>query len=137
MVCRWLAVPLLSGFLLFIEVIAVGQGTFARDQKILESVTGNHNVSGAPSFDLNVPRNVTTAVGQTAFLHCRVHHMGDKEFARAARQADVVVSESALCNFLERPTIARSPRKTLTALTREERLRGVRVAATLLLVVLG
>ncbi|KAI4487568.1 hypothetical protein M0804_005717 [Polistes exclamans] len=54
-------------------------GTFARDQKLVESVTGNHNISGAPSFDLNVPRNVTTAVGQTAFLHCRVHHMGDKE----------------------------------------------------------
>ncbi|KAI4487565.1 hypothetical protein M0804_005714 [Polistes exclamans] len=25
MVCRWLTVPLLSGFLIFIEVIAVGQ----------------------------------------------------------------------------------------------------------------
>lgn len=45
----------------------------------MESVTGIHNTSGAPSFDLNVQRNVTTAVGQTAFLHCRVHHMGDKE----------------------------------------------------------
>ncbi|XP_047356760.1 zwei Ig domain protein zig-8-like [Vespa velutina] len=79
MVCRWLTVPLLSGFLIFIEVITVGQGTFARDKKFVESVTGNHNISGAPSFDLNVQRNVTTAVGQTAFLHCRVHHMGDKE----------------------------------------------------------
>ncbi|KAL2728462.1 lachesin-like isoform X1, partial [Vespula squamosa] len=67
--------------------------TFARDQKLAESVTGNHNASGAPSFDLNVQRNVTTAVGQTAFLHCRVHHMGDKE---------------------------RLPQKTLTALTRDE-----------------
>ncbi|KAF3428279.1 hypothetical protein E2986_12304 [Frieseomelitta varia] len=28
---------------------------------------------------MNVPRNVTTAVGQTAFLHCRVHQLGDKE----------------------------------------------------------
>ncbi|KAF7394971.1 hypothetical protein HZH66_008145 [Vespula vulgaris] len=67
--------------------------TFARDQKLAESVTGNHNASGAPSFDVNVQRNVTTAVGQTAFLHCRVHRMGDKE---------------------------RLPQKTLTALTREE-----------------
>ncbi|RZF36669.1 hypothetical protein LSTR_LSTR012755 [Laodelphax striatellus] len=31
-----------------------------------------------PYFDLNVPRNVTTAVGQSAFLHCRVEHLGDK-----------------------------------------------------------
>ncbi|XP_018906362.1 zwei Ig domain protein zig-8 [Bemisia tabaci] len=31
-----------------------------------------------PYFDLNVERNVTTAVGQTAFLHCRVEHLGDK-----------------------------------------------------------
>ncbi|XP_071443843.1 zwei Ig domain protein zig-8 [Hetaerina americana] len=31
-----------------------------------------------PYFDFHVPRNVTTAVGQTAFLHCRVEQLGDK-----------------------------------------------------------
>jgi len=31
-----------------------------------------------PYFDFNVARNVTTAVGQTAFLHCRVEQLGDK-----------------------------------------------------------
>ncbi|XP_059486873.1 zwei Ig domain protein zig-8-like isoform X1 [Neocloeon triangulifer] len=39
----------------------------------------NHgNDSSYPYFDFNVPRNVTTAVGQTAFLHCRVEQLGDK-----------------------------------------------------------
>ncbi|XP_077287173.1 defective proboscis extension response 1 [Arctopsyche grandis] len=36
------------------------------------------NVSSYPYFEFNVPRNVTTAVGQTAFLHCRVEQLGDK-----------------------------------------------------------
>ncbi|GLH07254.1 Lachesin [Gryllus bimaculatus] len=36
------------------------------------------NASTYPYFDFNVPRNVTTAVGQTAFLHCRVEQLGDK-----------------------------------------------------------
>lgn len=31
-----------------------------------------------PYFDFDVLRNVTTRVGQTAFLHCRVEHLGDK-----------------------------------------------------------
>ncbi|KAI5631577.1 immunoglobulin v-set domain-containing protein [Phthorimaea operculella] len=31
-----------------------------------------------PYFEYNVPRNVTTVVGQTAFLHCRVEQLGDK-----------------------------------------------------------
>ncbi|XP_068894414.1 zwei Ig domain protein zig-8-like isoform X2 [Tenebrio molitor] len=38
----------------------------------------NGNVSSYPYFEFNVPRNVTTAVGQTAFLHCRVEQLGDK-----------------------------------------------------------
>lgn len=56
-------------------------GTFTRDQRVLSGslIQGSHNVSGVPAFETNVPRNVTTAVGQTAFLHCRVHQLGDKE----------------------------------------------------------
>lgn len=38
----------------------------------------NGNISTYPYFEFNVPRNVTTAVGQTAFLHCRVEQLGDK-----------------------------------------------------------
>lgn len=38
----------------------------------------NGNVSSYPYFEFNVPRNVTTSVGQTAFLHCRVEQLGDK-----------------------------------------------------------
>ncbi|KYN06603.1 hypothetical protein ALC62_02457, partial [Cyphomyrmex costatus] len=56
-------------------------GTFTRDQRVLSGslVHGSRNVSGVPAFETNVPRNVTTAVGQTAFLHCRVYQLGDKE----------------------------------------------------------
>ncbi|XP_024224819.1 uncharacterized protein LOC100744814 isoform X2 [Bombus impatiens] len=83
MLCRWLAVLILAAFLLVIEGIAVTQGitgTFVRDQKLVGgNVFGNHNITNAPTFEMNVPRNVTTAVGQTAFLHCRVHQLGDKE----------------------------------------------------------
>jgi hypothetical protein len=41
----------------------------------------NQNFSSEPSqpyFDFAVIRNVTTRVGQTAFLHCRVEDLGDK-----------------------------------------------------------
>ncbi|EEB11480.1 hypothetical protein Phum_PHUM121030 [Pediculus humanus corporis] len=41
-----------------------------------------NNISIFPYFDFNVPRNVTTAVGQTAFLHCRVEQLGDKAVSK-------------------------------------------------------
>jgi len=43
-----------------------------------DDVGAGGNVSAMPYFDFNVARNVTTAVGQTAFLHCRVEQLGDK-----------------------------------------------------------
>jgi hypothetical protein len=43
-----------------------------------DDIGAGGNVSAQPYFDFNVPRNVTTAVGQTAFLHCRVEQLGDK-----------------------------------------------------------
>ncbi|KAJ8681281.1 hypothetical protein QAD02_017068 [Eretmocerus hayati] len=43
------------------------------------ALTGSKNTSSGPQFELNVARNVTIAVGQTAFLHCRVYQLGDKE----------------------------------------------------------
>lgn len=101
----------------------------------MESVTGIHNTSGAPSFDLNVQRNVTTAVGQTAFLHCRVHHMGDKEvknfnfdfsfyfFFRLLISRYLICFEGCgfqiifLCTLFLNSVYLK---KTLTALTRDE-----------------
>lgn len=38
----------------------------------------NQNFSSQPYFDFSVARNVTTRVGQTAFLSCRVEQLGDK-----------------------------------------------------------
>ncbi|CAO1319855.1 unnamed protein product [Diamesa hyperborea] len=32
-----------------------------------------------PYFDFDVQRNVTVVIGQTAFLHCRVERLGDKD----------------------------------------------------------
>ncbi|GBN71529.1 hypothetical protein AVEN_219218-1, partial [Araneus ventricosus] len=31
-----------------------------------------------PTFDYSVPTNVTTQLGQTVYLHCKVHNLGDK-----------------------------------------------------------
>ncbi|XP_023290599.1 uncharacterized protein LOC105695863 [Orussus abietinus] len=62
------------------------RGYSERDPSV--SVGGDvitHNVSDRPYFELNVQRNVTTAVGQTAFLHCWVHEIGDKEVIWNAR----------------------------------------------------
>lgn len=35
-------------------------------------------VASQPYFDFSVARNITTRVGQTAFLNCRVEQLGDK-----------------------------------------------------------
>lgn len=43
-----------------------------------DSNTINQNFSSQPYFDFSVARNVTTRVGQTAFLNCRVEQLGDK-----------------------------------------------------------
>jgi hypothetical protein len=32
-----------------------------------------------PYFDFDVQRNLTVTVGQTAFMHCRVERLGDKD----------------------------------------------------------
>jgi len=32
-----------------------------------------------PYFDFDVQRNITVTIGQTAFLHCRVERLGDKD----------------------------------------------------------
>lgn len=48
----------------------------------LEDDILNNNISIYPYFEFNVPRNVTTTVGQTAFLHCRVEQLGDKAVSK-------------------------------------------------------
>ncbi|XP_019866682.1 zwei Ig domain protein zig-8 isoform X2 [Aethina tumida] len=47
-------------------------------QSYLDEGMFNNSIGSYPYFEFNVPRNVTTAVGQTAFLHCRVEQLGDK-----------------------------------------------------------
>lgn len=59
------------------------------------------SVSTYPYFEFNVPRNVTTAVGQTAFLHCRVQQLGDK-----------AVSSSVLLSNLRYYTTQPAPNET-------------------------
>jgi hypothetical protein len=61
-------------------------GAFTQDHRFLGNgiggsshLTGTKNIAGWPQFEANVARNVTIAVGQTAFLHCRVYQLGDKE----------------------------------------------------------
>lgn len=65
---------------LFLYVMCYA-GMFTHDHRVLSGnlVQGTRNASGVPTFETDVPRNVTTAVGQTAFLHCRVHQLSDKE----------------------------------------------------------
>ncbi|CAL1298605.1 unnamed protein product [Larinioides sclopetarius] len=41
-----------------------------------DSTTGRSHIS--PAFDESTPRNVTTQLGQTAYLHCIVNNLGDK-----------------------------------------------------------
>ncbi|KXJ74429.1 hypothetical protein RP20_CCG013664 [Aedes albopictus] len=48
-----------------------------------------HNIikkfSPHPYFDFDVPRNITTRVGQTAFINCRVEQIGDKWVTRSEK----------------------------------------------------
>ncbi|XP_063223201.1 zwei Ig domain protein zig-8 [Bacillus rossius redtenbacheri] len=61
--------------LLFCSVLASCHGWPQLDEEAPEDAGPG---GAAPFFDLSVPRNVTTATGQTAFLHCRVEQLGDK-----------------------------------------------------------
>ncbi|XP_076390557.1 defective proboscis extension response 1 isoform X3 [Megachile rotundata] len=97
MLCRWPAVLVFAALHMLIDAIAVSKGTFVRDQKLLGgNVFGNQNVTNAPTFEMNVPRNVTTAVGQTAFLHCRVHQLGDKEVSWMRKRDMHILSAGTL-----------------------------------------
>ncbi|XP_025163184.1 protein turtle homolog B [Harpegnathos saltator] len=131
MLCRWLAVLVLAAFLLVIEAIAVSQGTYTRDQRVLSGslVHGSRNVSGAPTFETNVPRNVTTAVGQTAFLHCRVHQLGDKEVSWMRKRDMHILSAGTLMYTSDLRFLVIHPEKsenwTLQIKSPQERDSGV------------
>lgn len=56
-----------------VSLVIGGEQSYIDDEILLHG-----NMSSYPYFEFNVPRNVTTAVGQTAFLHCRVEQLGDK-----------------------------------------------------------
>lgn len=38
-----------------------------------------------PFFDYYVPRNITTTIGQSAFLHCRTENLNDKSVSAVVR----------------------------------------------------
>jgi hypothetical protein len=46
-----------------------------------------------PYFDFDVQRNVTVTIGQTAFLHCRVERLGDKDVSKSNKQSFRLVSK--------------------------------------------
>uniref|UniRef100_A0A1B0GNH8 Ig-like domain-containing protein n=1 Tax=Phlebotomus papatasi TaxID=29031 RepID=A0A1B0GNH8_PHLPP len=47
---------------------------------IIKSFTSSTvNPIALPYFNFDVQRNVTVTVGQTAFIHCRVERLGDKD----------------------------------------------------------
>jgi hypothetical protein len=51
-----------------------------------------------PYFDFSVTRNVTTRVGQTAFLHCRVEALGDK-LVRKSSYAFVLLGAGVVVRY--------------------------------------
>ncbi|KAF2363187.1 Immunoglobulin V-set domain [Trinorchestia longiramus] len=51
-----------------------------------------------PTFDTSTPSKVLAAVGQTAYLHCRVHHLGDR-VVTWIRKHDVHVLTVALFTY--------------------------------------
>lgn len=63
---------------MLLSVLFVTAGEAIADPHVQDTLDLGSNVSSYPYFEFNVPRNVTTAVGQTAFLHCRVQQLGDK-----------------------------------------------------------
>ncbi|XP_074095064.1 defective proboscis extension response 1 isoform X1 [Cotesia typhae] len=70
------------------------QGLLFRDHR-----TNEHNsLNDWPYFEENVPRNVTTAISQTAFLHCRVHQRGDKEVSWM-RQRDMHIISAGISTY--------------------------------------
>ncbi|KAL7026926.1 hypothetical protein ACKWTF_005237 [Chironomus riparius] len=71
------------------------EGTFHDSNNI------NQNFSSEPSqpyFDFSVTRNITTRVGQTAFLHCRVEDLGDK-LVSWIRKRDLHILSTGLSTY--------------------------------------
>ncbi|KAL4112717.1 hypothetical protein QTP88_016453 [Uroleucon formosanum] len=50
----------------------------ARQTDRTSSTPGNGTDQLYPFFDYYVPRNITTTIGQSAFLHCRTENLNDK-----------------------------------------------------------
>jgi hypothetical protein len=51
-----------------------------------------------PFFDFDVIRNITTRVGQTTFLHCRVEQLGDKSVSCFVDKIKKI-TESGACSL--------------------------------------
>ncbi|XP_053593130.1 zwei Ig domain protein zig-8 isoform X2 [Microplitis demolitor] len=69
-------------------------GLLFRDHRANE----HNTLNDWPYYDENVPRNVTTAISQTAFLHCRVHQRGDKEVSWM-RQRDMHIISAGISTY--------------------------------------
>lgn len=50
-----------------------------------DNIRPEHTMSLHPFFNFDVPRNITTRVGQTTFLPCRVEQLGDKSVSSMTR----------------------------------------------------
>ncbi|XP_045120827.1 lachesin-like [Portunus trituberculatus] len=66
---------------------------------LLPLFIATHTEGGATVAQHGVPRTVTTAVGQTAYLHCRVSDLGDNEKVSWIRQRDLHVMSSGRVVF--------------------------------------
>ncbi|XP_038113037.1 zwei Ig domain protein zig-8 [Culex quinquefasciatus] len=64
-----------------------------------------------PYFDFDIPRNVTTRVGQTAFINCRVEQIGDK-WVSWIRKRDLHILSAGMVVYTsdERFQVTRSER---------------------------
>lgn len=57
---------------------------------------GNGTDQLYPFFDYYVPRNITTTIGQSAFLHCRTENLNDKSVSGAVARAISVLFERTI-----------------------------------------
>jgi len=65
----------------------------ARQTDRTSSAPGNGTDQLYPFFDYYVPRNITTTIGQSAFLHCRTENLNDKSVSVCGLTIYIIVSE--------------------------------------------
>ncbi|KAL7298958.1 hypothetical protein TKK_0008058 [Trichogramma kaykai] len=73
-------------------------------QQMLDTTTGQKSKL-EPGFDLMQPTNVTSPVGKTAYLTCRVHNLGDKTLKGLA-EAILQLWETIIINPIKQSGIS-------------------------------